>query len=219
VDNPQVDLTNADNLVHQAVLTLEEALVKYAKHINSAAASMAKQYRLSSADREDLISAMRSCLAKLPPTVWSQINYTKTCLNHAAGKVLRKAVAYESHVTRLCINPSSNDENNSECDYELPCVYDQATAPDTENTIIRKMALESALASLTDRQRQIVYIFFGLHGTPQTSDLRQIAARVGMGARQEKQVQREIDAAMARMRRAAGANSKPTDNSGAASGY
>jgi DNA-directed RNA polymerase specialized sigma24 family protein len=212
VTNPQIDITNATNDVPPAVMTLDEALTKYGKHIKSVAGSMTSQYRLSTSDREDMISAMRASLAKLPPVMWSQANYTKTCLNHAAGKVLRKIVAYESHVTPLSPNLPGNEDD------DLPCGYDRATEPDSENTLIRKMALESALASLTPRQRQIISILFGLHGTPQTSDLRQIAARVGMGSRQEKQVQREIDAAMARMRRAAGATAKPTDNAGRVDG-
>jgi hypothetical protein len=217
VTNPQIDLTIAASDIHQAdsalpVMTLDEALSKYSKHIRSVAGSMASQYRLSTSDREDMISAMRASLAKLPPVMWSQANYTKTCLNHAAGKVMRKIVAYESHVTPLSTNLSGSEED------EAPSVYDRATEADTETTFIRKLALDSALASLTPRQGQIISILFGLHGTAQTSDLRQIAARVGMGSRQEKQVQREIDAAMARMRRAAGATAKPTDNAGRVDG-
>jgi DNA-directed RNA polymerase specialized sigma24 family protein len=224
VTSPQVDIANLASDVHHAdpalpVMTLEEALVKYSKHIRSVAASMVSQYRLSNADREDLISAMRYCVSQLLPDMWAHVNYTKTCCNHAATKVMRRMVAYTSRVTpiyhvtafRESYNSLLSDQPGDDLETEM---LDSAPDSDSETTLIRKMALESALASLTDRQKQIISIMYGLNGASQTSDLRQIATRVGMGARQEKQVQREIDSAMARMRRAAGANPKPTDTVG-----
>lgn len=183
-------------------MTDQELLAEYKGLIERIATIMRRSYKLNRFDVQDMIADCNLALLSLPHDFRrdTPIYVRRVIANAASRRVKRDILPYRDSILP---NDSANIQSLIE------------RMPDHSNDIeqIEKCHMVSQLlAGCTELQQSILTLYFGLGGNDPITDPGRIATLVGLRPRQERQVQREIDCAMARMRRMAGAPQTTEEN-------
>jgi DNA-directed RNA polymerase specialized sigma24 family protein len=162
-------------------------LRQFEPHIRIVAGTMRRTYRAMTADDEkDLQQELRLKLLEVPADRRNAGAFVRTVLNNAARDFLAKVLR---HADRHISGDSTTDG-----DFSSSLFARFGTDDDTEETQL----VDSLWTSLSPTQKQLMDWYLGLSGAKPIKRMRTLSDMSGLSA---GTVRREIDSALAKMRR------------------
>lgn len=182
-------------------ITDEQMLKRWRALISYVASVVCRTYHLDDSDREDLISSISMKVIRMPESKKCFEHYTRVVINNSVRTLIEKIMAKGGSPTARwrdfdTINFSEATTNRDPYSEDTDMDKVIPTPKSGENDLVNKLAVHKMLQQLTDRQREVISLKFGLFGEQLTED--EIANRLKIS---RTMVNKISVSAMAKLRR------------------